>query len=106
MCRLVGVRAAAFKALIEKFKGRCFLRTTMEKNPQWLSRAFVVPKPGRKYPLVMDYRHLNPHIEDLHFTLPNSDSTCSFGSGTSHSAFTRFNPVELRRGAVEPLNRG
>ena len=32
--------------------------------------------------------------------------TCSFGSGTSHSGFTRFNPVELRRGAVEPLNRG
>ena len=32
--------------------------------------------------------------------------TCSFGSGTSHSGFTRFNPVELGRGAVEPLNRG
>ena len=32
--------------------------------------------------------------------------TCSFGSGTSHSGFTRFNPVELRRGAVETLNRG
>ena len=34
------------------------------------------------------------------------DPTCSFGSGTSHSGFTRFNPVELGRGAVEPLNRG
>ena len=32
--------------------------------------------------------------------------TCSFGSGTSHSGFTRFNPVELGRGAVDPLNRG
>ena len=32
--------------------------------------------------------------------------TCSFGSGTSHSGFSRFNPVELGRGAVEPLNRG
>ena len=32
--------------------------------------------------------------------------TCSFGSGTSHSGFTRFNPVELGRGTVEPLNRG
>ena len=32
--------------------------------------------------------------------------TCSFGSGTSHSGFTRFNPVELGRGPVEPLNRG
>ena len=32
--------------------------------------------------------------------------TCSFGSGTSHSGFTWFNPVELGRGAVEPLNRG
>ena len=36
----------------------------------------------------------------------NRISTCSFGSGTSHSGFTRFNPVELGRGAVEPLNRG
>ena len=35
-----------------------------------------------------------------------SHPTCSFGSGTSHSGFTRFNPVELGRGAVEPLNRG
>ena len=31
---------------------------------------------------------------------------CSFESGTSHSGFPRFNPVELGRGAVEPLNRG
>ena len=31
---------------------------------------------------------------------------CSFGSGTSHSGFTRFNLVELGRGAGEPLNRG
>ena len=35
-----------------------------------------------------------------------SSPTCSFGSGTSHSGFTRFNPVEFGRGAVEPLNRG
>ena len=34
------------------------------------------------------------------------DPTCSFGSGTSHSGFTRFNPVELGRGAVKLLNRG
>ena len=32
--------------------------------------------------------------------------TCSFESGTSHSGFPRFNPVDLGRGAVEPLNRG
>ena len=36
----------------------------------------------------------------------NGDPMCSFGSGTSHSGFTRFNPVELRRDAVEPMNRG
>ena len=46
--RCVGVWAAAFKALIERFKGRGLLRTAMEKNPQWVSRAFVVPKPGGK----------------------------------------------------------
>ena len=69
--RCVGVRAAAFKALIEKFKGRGMLRTAMEKNPQWVSRAFVVPKPGGKWRLVIDYRHLNSQIKDLHFPLPN-----------------------------------
>ena len=31
--------------------------------------------------------------------------TFSIGSGTSHSGFPRFNPVELERGAVG-LNRG
>ena len=44
--RCVGIRAAAFEALIEKFKGRGMLRTAMEKNPNWVSRAFLVPKPG------------------------------------------------------------
>ena len=40
------------------------------------------------------------------FSSPPYCPTCSFGSGTSHSGFTGFNPLELSRGAVEPLNRG
>ena len=67
------------------------------------------------------YRHLAKHTESpmraaAHLQLEavrraaaqmiHRNPTCSFGSGTSHSGFTRSNPVELGRGAVEPLNRG
>ena len=43
--RCVGIRAALFKALIENFQGRGMLRQA-KGDPQWVSRAFVVPKPG------------------------------------------------------------
>ena len=69
--RCVGIRAAAFKALIEKFRDRGMLRAAQEDNPEWVSRAFVVPKPGGKWRLVIDYRHLNSQIKDLQFPLPN-----------------------------------
>ena len=42
----VGIRAAVFKALIEKYRDRGMLRAAQEDNPEWVSRAFVVPKPG------------------------------------------------------------
>ena len=44
--RCVGICEAAFKALIEKFRDRGMLRAAQEDNPEWVSRAFVVPKPG------------------------------------------------------------
>ena len=66
--RCVGLRAAAFKALLDKFQSRGMLQEAV--NPQWISRAFVVPKPGGKWRLVIDYRHLNSQIKDFTFPLP------------------------------------
>lgn len=67
--RCVGLRAAAFQALVDKFKSRGMLREA-QGDPQWISRAFVVPKPGGKWRLVIDYRHLNSQIKDIIFPLP------------------------------------
>ena len=69
--RCLRIRGTVFKALIEKFRDRGMLRAAQEDNPEWVSRAFVVPKPGGKWRLVIDYRHLNSQIKDLQFPLPN-----------------------------------
>ena len=41
-----------------------------EGNPQRVARAFLVPKPGGKWRLVIDYRHLNSCLEGKSFPLP------------------------------------
>ena len=42
-----------------------------EGAPQWVSRAFLVPKPGsNKWRLVMDYRWLNTQPEGNNFPIP------------------------------------
>ena len=79
---------------------------------------------GDDEPMVADEAEMDPQLAEELKAFVNADDpgaaetlvnalnhgqripTCSFGSGTSHSGFTRFNPVELGRGAVEPLNRG
>ena len=38
--------------------------------PVWGARAFVVPKPGGKWRLVIDYRHLISQVSDDPFSLP------------------------------------
>ena len=67
--RCLGVRAAAFKALLDKFSDRGMIKEA-EGNPLWIARAFVVPKPGGKWRLVIDYRHLNDNIENITYLIP------------------------------------
>ena len=82
----VGLRAAAFKALLDKFQSRGMLQDAV--NPQWISRAFVVPKPGGKWRLVIDYRHLNSQIKDFTFPLPYiEDKTLEEGKNFICSIF-------------------
>ena len=40
-----------------------------EGDPQWVARAVLVPKPGGKWRLVIDCRHLNSCLEGKEFLL-------------------------------------
>ena len=65
--RTCGIRDAAFRELVNKFIARGFLQ---KSGSVWGARAFVVPKPGGKWRLVIDYRHLNSQVSDDPFPLP------------------------------------
>ena len=65
--RTCGIRDAAFRELVNKFIARGFLQ---KSDSVWGARAFVVPKPGGKWRLVIDYRHLNSQVSDDPFPLP------------------------------------
>ena len=67
--RCLGVRAAAFKALLDKFSDRGMIKEA-EGDPLWIARAFVVPKLGGKWRLVIDYRHLNDNIVNITYPIP------------------------------------
>ena len=65
--RTVGVRDAAFDEVISK----CFERGMLEESLlSWAAMPFCVPKPGGKWPLVIDYRYLSSQIADEAFQLP------------------------------------
>ena len=51
------------------FETKGMLRKAMG-DPRWVARAFLVPKPGGKWRLVIDYRHLNSCLEGRNFPLP------------------------------------
>ena len=56
--------AAAFKALLDKFSERDMTKQA-EGSPLCIARAFVVPMPGAKWRLVIDYRHLNDILDNI-----------------------------------------
>ena len=67
--RLLGARAEAFKALIQKYIDRKVL-VPSQATSGWTSRAFLVPKPDGRWRLVVDYRELNNAVVDDGFPLP------------------------------------
>ena len=71
--RALGLREAAMRALVQKFQDRGMLRPVPDGNSAWASRAFVVPKPGGKWRLVIDYRYLNTQILDENHPIPNME---------------------------------
>ena len=68
--RAVGLREQVLLEKLEDFRKRGMLRKA-EGDPQWVSRCFLVPKPGtNKWRLVIDYRYLNSCLEGKNFPLP------------------------------------
>ena len=56
--RAAGPKESALYDKVMGFKKKGMLRKA-EGDPQWVARGFFVPKPGGKWRLVIDYRHLN-----------------------------------------------
>ena len=68
--RSVGVREVALREKIDSFLKKGFIQKSEEDSPEWVSRAFLVPKPNGKWRLVIDYRHLNTQLKGQNFPLP------------------------------------
>ena len=68
--RSVGVRKAALRDKIESLEKKGFSRKLKLDSPEWVGRAFLVPKPNGKWRLVLDYRHLNTQLKGHNFPLP------------------------------------
>ena len=83
--RVNGLREVEFKKLIDKFFDRGMLQRS---SSPWAARAFIVPKPGGKWRLVIDYRYLNTHILDDGQPLPlTEDLLANQGKNSVWSIF-------------------
>ena len=68
--RAVGEREKALWEKIVKFPD-CGMLRDANGQPQWVARAFVVPKPGKnEWCLVINYRHVNSCLKGNNFPLP------------------------------------
>ena len=67
--RAVGPKESALYDKVMGFKKKGMLHKG-EGDPQWVAGAFLVPRPGGKWRLVIDYRHLNSCLEGKNVPLP------------------------------------
>ena len=67
--RSVGVREAALRDKIESFEKKGFIPKSKFDSPEWMSGAFLVPKPNGKLRLVIVYRHVNTQLKGHSFPL-------------------------------------
>ena len=79
--RAVGLRETMLQQKLKDFESRGFLREA-QANPQWVSRCFLVPKPGsNKWRLVIDYRWLNSQLKGKNFPIPVIEDQLANQSG-------------------------
>ena len=67
--RTVGVREQVLYDMVQGFLKQGFIRECTGRT-DWVSRAFLVPKPNGKWRLVIDYRYLNTQLRGVNFPLP------------------------------------
>ena len=68
--KAVGLRETMMAEKLKDFQARGFLRECTG-DPEWVARAFLVPKPGNnKWRLVIDHRWLNSQLKGKNFPLP------------------------------------
>ena len=80
--RVVGPKGFALYDKVMGLKKESMLRKA-EGDPQWVARAFLVPKPGGKWRLVIVYRHLNFCMEGKFFPLPVIEDQLADEQGNS-----------------------
>ena len=74
-----------YRAFVNRFIPRGFLQ---QSDSLWGAGAFVVPMPGGKWRLVIDYCHLNSQVSDHPFPLPViEDMILSQGKNAHWSVF-------------------
>ena len=66
---MVGVRKQVLYDMVQGFLKQGFIRECTGRT-DWVSRAFLVPKPNGKWRLVIDYRYLNTQLKGVNFPLP------------------------------------
>ena len=67
---------------LKGFESRGFLREE-QADPQWVSRCFLVPKPGsNKWRLVIDYRWLSSQLKGKDFPIPVIEDQLASQSGS------------------------
>ena len=80
--RTVGVREQVLYDKIKGFEEQGFIRKC-RGSTEWVSRAFLVPKPNGKWRLVIDYRYLNTQLKGLNFPLPVIEDQLARQEGNS-----------------------
>ena len=67
--RAVGIRETLLYEKIQTFLDRGYIVKSND-NTDWVTRAFLVPKPNGKWRLVIDYRYVNTQLKGQNFPLP------------------------------------
>ena len=78
--RSVGIREALLYERIQTFLERGYIEPCSESS-EWVSRAFLVPKPNGKWRLVIDYRYVNTEFEGRNFPTPNIEDEIAHQHG-------------------------
>ena len=68
--RAIGLREKRLREKVQEFENRGYLNEVDPNGTEWVSRAFLVPKPNGKWRLVIDYRWLNSQLKGQNFPLP------------------------------------